>query len=69
MVSPVSNTSQSVNPISEAAKSVTDTVADIASSLGSLFDIYLSPSFDEIAEESGFCRLMKRKKKKHGQGM
>ena len=36
-VSPAS--SQSVNPISEVVKSVTDTAADIVSSLGGIFDI------------------------------
>lgn len=63
-VSPASNTSQSVNPISEAAKSVTDTVADIASSLGGLFDISLSSVSDETAEEEQFRRRMQRKKQK-----
>lgn len=63
-VSPASNTSQSVNPISEAAKSVTDTIADIASTLGGLFDISLSSSSDETAEEEQFRRRMQCKKKK-----
>ena len=64
-VSPASNTSQSVNPISEAVKSVTNnTAAYIASSLGGLFDISPSSSFDETVEEAEFRRLMQRKKKK-----
>lgn len=63
-VSPISNTSQSVNLIFEAAKSATDTLADIASTWGGLFDISMSSSSDETAEEEQFRRRMQRKKKK-----
>lgn len=51
-------------PAFEAAKFVNDTIADVTSVMDGLFDVSLSPSSDETAEETEFRRRMQCKKKK-----
>ena len=55
-----------MKPIPEAAKHVTDTVADVVSSLGNLLDISLNPSSDETTEEAEFGGSCSGKRRKRG---